>query len=91
MNPLSRKLNEKYTKVTIKTDAESHETNHLLFIDDLKLFAEDEQILEEMTEEVKKFMNNIVLEINKEKPANKYPCYEDTATLLKIKGIYKKF
>ncbi|TBU12308.1 reverse transcriptase [Hamiltosporidium tvaerminnensis] len=69
MNPLSRKLNEKYTKVSIKTDAESYETNHLLFIDDLKLLAEDGQILEEYTEEVKKFMNKIVLEINKEKPA----------------------
>ncbi|TBU10889.1 reverse transcriptase, partial [Hamiltosporidium tvaerminnensis] len=89
MDPLSRKLNEKYTKVTIKTDAESHATNHLLFIDDLKLLAEDGQTLEEMTEEVKKFMNNIGLEINKEKSATNDPCCEDTATLLEGIGVYK--
>ncbi|TBU12510.1 hypothetical protein CWI38_0727p0010 [Hamiltosporidium tvaerminnensis] len=41
-------------KGTKKTDAESHATYHLLFIDDLNLL------------EVKKFMNNIRLEINKE-------------------------
>ncbi|TBU11666.1 hypothetical protein CWI38_1092p0010, partial [Hamiltosporidium tvaerminnensis] len=71
------------------TDAESHATNHLLFIDDLKLLAEDGQTLEEMTEEVKKFMNNIGLEINKEKSATNDPCCEDTATLLEGIGVYK--
>ncbi|TBU20728.1 reverse transcriptase [Hamiltosporidium tvaerminnensis] len=89
MDSLSRKLNEKYSKGTIKTDAESHATNHLLFIDDLKLLAEDGQTLEEMTEEVKKFMNNIGLEINKEKSATNDPCCEDTATLLEGIGVYK--
>ncbi|TBU00191.1 hypothetical protein CWI36_1717p0010 [Hamiltosporidium magnivora] len=45
MDPLSRTLNEKYTKVTVQTDAESHSTNHLLFIDDLKLLAKDSSTL----------------------------------------------
>ncbi|TBU13384.1 hypothetical protein CWI38_0449p0020 [Hamiltosporidium tvaerminnensis] len=42
-----------------------------------------------MTEEVKKFMNNIGLEINKEKSATNDPCCEDTATLLEGIGVYK--
>ncbi|TBT96580.1 reverse transcriptase [Hamiltosporidium magnivora] len=89
MDPLSRKLNEKYSKGTIKTDAESHATNHLLFIDDLKLLAEVGQKLQEMTEEVKKFINNIGLEINKKKSDTNDPCCEDTASLLEGIGVYK--
>ncbi|KAK1348726.1 hypothetical protein LUQ84_001876 [Hamiltosporidium tvaerminnensis] len=67
MDSLSRKLNEEYTKVTIQTEDVSHSTNHLLFIDDLKLLAKDGTTLEKMTEEVKMFMKNIGLEINREK------------------------
>ncbi|TBU01338.1 hypothetical protein CWI36_1368p0020 [Hamiltosporidium magnivora] len=89
MDPLSRKLNEKCTKVTIQADAESHATNHLLFIHDLKLLAEDWSTLEEMTKKVKNFMNNIGLEINKEKSTTNDPCCEDTATLLEGIDVYK--
>ncbi|TBU10710.1 reverse transcriptase, partial [Hamiltosporidium tvaerminnensis] len=66
MDPLSRNLNEKYTKVTVQTDAESHSTNHLLFIDDLKLLAKDSSTLSAMTGEAKEFLEVIGLEINKE-------------------------
>ncbi|KAK1350964.1 hypothetical protein LUQ84_000237 [Hamiltosporidium tvaerminnensis] len=83
MDPLSRKLTEKCTKVTIKTDAESHATNHLLFIDDLKLLAEDGQTLEDMTEEVKKFRNNIGLKINTEKSATNDQCCKILLLFLK--------
>ncbi|TBU20194.1 hypothetical protein CWI38_0115p0030 [Hamiltosporidium tvaerminnensis] len=38
---LNRKLNEKYTKVTIHNDADSHTTHQILFIDDSKPFAKD--------------------------------------------------
>ncbi|KAK1349112.1 hypothetical protein LUQ84_001805 [Hamiltosporidium tvaerminnensis] len=69
MDPLSRKLNEKYTKVTVQTDAESHSTNHFLFIDDLKLLSEDSFTLNAMTGEAKEFSEVIGLEINKEKSA----------------------
>ncbi|KAK1348888.1 hypothetical protein LUQ84_002032 [Hamiltosporidium tvaerminnensis] len=67
MDPLSRKFNEKYAKVTIQTEDASHSTNHLVFIDDLKLLAKDGTTLEKMTEEVKMFMKNIGLEINRVK------------------------
>ncbi|TBU13241.1 reverse transcriptase [Hamiltosporidium tvaerminnensis] len=89
MNPLSRKLNEKYTKVTVQTDAESHSTNHLLFIDDLKLLAKDSSTLSAMTGEAKEFLEVIELEINKEKSATNDKCCEDTAALLEGVSVYK--
>ena len=89
MDPLSRKLNEKYTKVTVQTDAESHSTNHLLFIDDLKLLAKDSSTLSAMTGEAKEFLEVIGLEINKEKSATNDTCCEDTATLLEGVSVYK--
>ncbi|TBU11225.1 putative reverse transcriptase [Hamiltosporidium tvaerminnensis] len=89
MDPLSRKLNEKYTKVTVQTDAGSHSTNHLLFIDDLKLLAKDRSTLSAMIDEAKKFLKVIGLEINKEKSATNDTCCEDTATLLEGVSVYK--
>ncbi|TBU10333.1 reverse transcriptase, partial [Hamiltosporidium tvaerminnensis] len=89
MDPLSRKLNEKYTKVTVQTDAESHSTNHLLFIDDLKLLAKDSSTLSAMTGEAKEFLEVIGLEINKEKSATNDTCCEDTATLIEGVSVYK--
>ncbi|TBU19956.1 reverse transcriptase, partial [Hamiltosporidium tvaerminnensis] len=74
MDPLSRKLNEKYTKRTVQTDAKSHSTNHLLFIDDLKLLAKDSSTLSAMTGEAKEFLEVIGLEINKEKSAKNDTC-----------------
>ncbi|TBU10118.1 reverse transcriptase, partial [Hamiltosporidium tvaerminnensis] len=89
MNPLSRKLNEKVTKVTVQTDAESYSTNHLLFIDDLKHLAKDSSTLSAMTGEAKEFLEVIGLEINKEKSATNDTCCEDTATLLEGVSVYK--
>ncbi|TBT98011.1 hypothetical protein CWI36_2587p0010 [Hamiltosporidium magnivora] len=60
-----------------------------LVYNDIKLLAEDGQTLEEMTEVVKKFMNNIGLEINKENSATNDPCREYTANILKRIGVYK--
>ncbi|TBU12087.1 reverse transcriptase, partial [Hamiltosporidium tvaerminnensis] len=82
MDPLSRKLNEKYPKVTVQTDAESYSTNHIFFIDDLKLLAIDSSTLSAMTGEAKEFLEVIGLEINKEKSVTNDTCCEDTATLL---------
>ncbi|TBU07457.1 hypothetical protein CWI36_0271p0040 [Hamiltosporidium magnivora] len=53
--------------------------HHLLLLDHLKLFAKDSQTLEEMSVEIKKFMNNIGLEIKK----------GNTATPLEGIGVYK--
>ncbi|KAK1347930.1 hypothetical protein LUQ84_002626 [Hamiltosporidium tvaerminnensis] len=86
---LSRKLNEKYTKVTVRIDATFYSTNHLLFIDDLELLAKDSSTLSAMTGEANEFLEVIGLEINKEKSAANDTCCEDTATLLEGVGVYK--
>ncbi|MGL5898263.1 MAG: reverse transcriptase domain-containing protein [Lactobacillaceae bacterium] len=65
MDPLSIKLNLKYLKVDVRTDKWSFATNHLLFIDDLKLFAENESTLEVMLEETKHFFKTVELEMNR--------------------------
>ena len=54
MDPLSRKLNSTYPKVEIELPDEHYVSNHLLFIDDLKLFAENEKNLKAMKDEVEK-------------------------------------
>ncbi|TBU20463.1 reverse transcriptase [Hamiltosporidium tvaerminnensis] len=91
MDPLSRKLNEKYTKVKVQTDAESHSTNQLCFIDDLKLLAKDSSTLSAITDEAKEFLEVIGLEINKEKSATNDTCCEDTATFLEDVSVYKYY
>lgn len=45
IDPLSRKLNRKYQKVTILSEDDMYDPNHLLFIDDLKLLAESKEEL----------------------------------------------
>ncbi|TBU18736.1 hypothetical protein CWI38_0231p0040, partial [Hamiltosporidium tvaerminnensis] len=78
-----------FVSVTVQTDAESYSTNHLLFIDDLKLLAKDSSTLSAMTGEAKEYLEVIGLEINKEKSATNDKCCEDTATLLEGVSIYK--
>lgn len=41
-------------------------TNHLLFIDDLKLFAHSEDTLKNMVDETENFFKTIGLEMNKD-------------------------
>ena len=48
MDPLSRKLNLKYPKVGVRIDTQSFVTNHLLFIDDLKCLAKNQDDLKSM-------------------------------------------
>ncbi|KAF9761631.1 hypothetical protein NGRA_2506 [Nosema granulosis] len=48
---------------------ECYSTNHLLFIDDLKLLAEDESTLGKMMEETMEFCETVNLEINPNKSA----------------------
>ena len=82
MDPLSRQLNGLYPKVSVKTDYGYHNTNHLLFIDDLKLISKDETNLVAMLNETKEFFKTIGLEMNKEKSAtNSGGCSEDAKLL----------
>lgn len=89
MDSLSRKLNGIYPKVTVKTEKEYHSTNHLLFIDDLKLLSKDEPTLHAMMEETKELFKTIGLKMNKDKSAtNGNVCTED-AQLLENRQGYK--
>ena len=89
MDPLSRRLNGKYPKLEVKLDKENYCSNHLLFIDDLKLFAENDDNLKEMMCETQKFFTSVGLEMNREKSAtNSEPC-ESQAVVLNANEGYK--
>jgi len=89
IDPLSRQLNGKHKKVSISTDSGMYTTNHLLFIDDLKLMAESEEVLKMLMEETKAFFKAIGLEMNKEKSATKTETCAKDATLLEGISSYK--
>ena len=89
LDPLSRWLNENFPKVTIKTENESHTTNHLIFIDDLKLLATSDIILTRMMNEAKIFLNSIGLEINPKKSATNSIFCSNDGELLEGTKSYK--
>ncbi|GBE59174.1 reverse transcriptase domain containing protein, putative [Babesia ovata] len=70
MDPLSRLLSSKYDAVEMQTrDGRVMATNHLLYIDDLKLIAKDAETLRLMTEETQVFFGKIGMTINRDKSA----------------------
>ncbi|EQB60357.1 hypothetical protein NAPIS_ORF02072 [Vairimorpha apis BRL 01] len=89
MDPLSRKLNLKYPKVGVRLDNQSFVTNHLLFIDDLKLLAENQDDLKSMIEETKNFFKTVGLEVNREKSATNCIGCEEDAVILEGSQGYK--
>ena len=90
MDPLSRKLNSTYPKVEIELPDEHYVSNHLLFIDDLKLFAENEKNLKAMKDEVKnKFFKVVGLEQNPAKSATNCESYETNSVILGVNEGYK--
>lgn len=89
MDPLSRKLNMSYPMVAVHSNEISHSTNHLLFIDDLKLLATSGDNLKAMVEESKKLFKTIGLEVNAEKSATNEESCTDTGALLDGLGVYK--
>ena len=67
MDPLSKRLNSMLPKIQIPlSDQKSYSTNHLLFIDDLKILAESDSTLQIITTETKRFFITIRLEMNVE-------------------------
>ncbi|KAF7679681.1 Retrovirus-related Pol polyprotein from type-2 retrotransposable element R2DM [Astathelohania contejeani] len=76
---LSRRLNERYPKVVVHAEEASHATNHLLFIDDLKLLSKDRIVMNSMVEEAESFFSGIGLEINRDKSATNDPLCEETS------------
>ena len=90
MDPLSRALSGKYPKVSVPTGGPvDYTTNHLLFIDDLKLLSESEEVLIEMSDETQRFFRAVGLEMNREKSATNIPECQQVATLLEGTQGYK--
>ena len=89
MDPLSKKLNGIYPKVGIDTEERRFTCNHLLFIDDLKLVANKEEVISEMVEEAKSFFALISLEMNIDKSTTNSPACADSARLLESHEGYK--
>ncbi|KAF9761307.1 hypothetical protein NGRA_2733 [Nosema granulosis] len=87
MDPLSRRLNGLYLKVGVKVDEEQYTCNHLLFIDDLKLLAESDEVIKSMVEETKSFFITVGLEMDVEKSAtNSKTCEKDARLRISHEG-----
>jgi hypothetical protein len=82
MDPLSKRLNGLYPKLEVKLDDIHYTCNHLLFIDDLKLFSSTEDSLKSMVDETKTFFKTVGLEMNVEKSATNSKLCENDAKLL---------
>jgi hypothetical protein len=89
MDPVSKKLNFDYPKLEIKLDGDNYTANHLLFIDDLKLFAEEEETLKHMLTEVDKFFAAVGLERNQDKSATNTESCKEFGVLLGVNEGYK--
>ncbi|KAF7678783.1 LINE-1 reverse transcriptase like protein [Astathelohania contejeani] len=89
IDPLSRRLNERYPKVSIHAEEISHATSYLLFIDDLKLLATNSTVMGNMVNETESSFKAIGLEINREKSATNDSQCENTATFLIGTEVYK--
>ncbi|XP_029657681.1 uncharacterized protein LOC115231938 [Octopus sinensis] len=73
LDPLSRILNSVFPKLEINQEDPNmltYSTNHLLFIDDLKIFALKQDTLLKMMEAVNGFFKIVGLEMNSEKSAS---------------------
>ena len=89
MDPLSRKLNSAFPKVAIKTEGDHYVMNHLLFIDDLKLFSESEEVLGKMMAETEMFFEVVGLEMNRAKSATNCGVCEGSTVVLGVTEGYK--
>jgi hypothetical protein len=78
-----------YPKIEVKLEDLHYTCNHLLFIDDLKLFASSEEVLNSMVTETKSFFKTVGLEMNVEKSATNSSSCESDAKLLGTHEGYK--
>ena len=68
MNNVSKDLNQNCPKLTVRIDEPKEiEINHLLYMDDIKLFAKDQTSLKKLTQRCKQQLEKIGLSLNREK------------------------
>ena len=82
LDPLSRMLTADFPQLTIQTDAGAFCSNHLLFVDDLKLLATDDANATAMLDATDVFFKAVGLEMNRSKSATNVPECGERAKLL---------
>ncbi|VDN04282.1 unnamed protein product [Thelazia callipaeda] len=83
---MDRQLSAQYkvTKGGVPTNQGMHITNHLLFVDDLKIFATGKDIMKSMAKSVEKFLDVAGLEVNSAKSATNTEVYTDKDRLIAV-------
>ena len=77
MDSVSRALQENCPRVNVSSGNSSLEFNHVIYIDDLKLFAEDDESLQKLLDEANVQLKKIGLDVNPVKSAtNSAACSE---------------
>ncbi|KAG0435242.1 LINE-1 retrotransposable element ORF2 protein [Dictyocoela muelleri] len=90
MEPISRILNQNNSpKVEIKYKDSEFAINHLLYMDDLKIFATDDEKLKYLTEEFTNTISKIGMNHNKSKSATNSPSISDIADIISPLNGYK--
>ena len=90
MEPLTRVLeNGSLPRISISTNQRQAQLNHLLFIDDIKLFAKTKEDLEQILDATVKHLEKIGLRINAAKSATNYQTESPHAQEIGKDGTYK--
>ena len=89
LEPLSRYLINFHEKVSTETESKIFRTNHLLFIDDLKLISESSEVLEKLIKCTEYYFRALDLEINDKKSAINTTLPETKYTMLEWKKEYQ--
>jgi hypothetical protein len=90
MEPLSRALEKQdMPKIELKTNKRDAKLNHLLFIDDIKLFAKNQEDLEFILDATVKTLAKIGLQINSAKSNTNYKTNSPHAQEIGKDGTYK--
>ncbi|MEG2848334.1 MAG: reverse transcriptase family protein [Bacilli bacterium] len=89
MEPLSRHLNKLKEKILVSEKYSNMEVNHLFFMDDIKLIANNKEELDIIWKQTINYLDSIKLEVNKEKTTHSVEITESPCSILKQDELYK--
>ena len=90
LEPISREANKEHTpKLKIQLDNKEMPINHLLFMDDIKLYSQSEENLRELSSIFMSNLEKIGLKVNIKKTATNCQQMADIATVIKNENTYK--